>query len=58
MTANLVQTPIRGNLEEVWDLFPPPVEFNQTNPVLMIVDYTTWKILVKKAQADLGDYLR
>lgn len=41
---------IPGELENVLKLLPRPVQVTQANTVLVVVEYATWKVLVKQTQ--------
>jgi hypothetical protein len=41
---------IPGTLEALLDLLPSPIEIEQRGIMLVVVDYETWKQMVRKMQ--------
>ena len=45
---------IPGRLETILDLLPTPIEIGQRGIMLVVVDYETWKQMVRKKQSGQG----
>jgi hypothetical protein len=45
---------IPGTLEAILDLLPSPIEIEQRGIMLIVVDYETWKQMVRKMQSGQG----
>lgn len=45
---------IPGNLDNILALLPQAVQLEQGNTTLIVVDYTTWKAMIQRMQADEG----
>jgi hypothetical protein len=45
---------IPGTLEAILDLLPSPIEIEQRGIMLVVVDYETWKQMVRKMQSGQG----
>lgn len=48
------QIPTPGNLNNVLNLLPQPVQLEQAGTILIVVDYGTWKTMVRRTQAEEG----
>lgn len=45
---------IPGTLETILDLLPPPIEIKLRGIILIVVDYETWKQMVRRKQSGAG----
>ena len=50
----MVAITIPGTLETILDLLPTPIEIEQRGIMLVVVDYETWKQMVRKKQSGQG----
>jgi hypothetical protein len=48
------QAPTPGNLNRVLNLLPHPVQLEQSGAILIVIDYETWKTMVRRTQAEEG----